>query len=345
MRNNFNVLMIVGSYPPDMCGVGDYTYNLMNSSKANKWKLYYSKEWNLNTLFNKISEINKFKPEIIILQYPTQGYGWSIVPHILCILYSAFSSRKFVTVLHELSNQSLKAKIAEYIFLLFSNRIIVTNDFEKKYAISICPFIVNRRISVARIYSNIKAVSIIPKTVDRSIDLVYFGHIRPNKGINEFINFIQELRNKNLNYKVALIGQVLPEYAAFYNELASNIRQLNINTHINKTSEEVSILLSDSKFAFFPFPDGLSERRGSFIAAALNGVIMISTIGKHTTANMISKIPLIDNNNLAFEKLLELVNMSPEELQNIQSSVLDYVDNFIPKSWDEVVEQYKLNIQ
>lgn len=47
--------MITGSFPPDICGVGDYTSCFMSSHDTGieNWSLYYSKEWSLKLLKKK----------------------------------------------------------------------------------------------------------------------------------------------------------------------------------------------------------------------------------------------------------------------------------------------------
>ena len=44
MKTTF--LMITGSYPPDICGVGDYTKCFMDNAN-DSWELYYSGTYQL----------------------------------------------------------------------------------------------------------------------------------------------------------------------------------------------------------------------------------------------------------------------------------------------------------
>ena len=57
--------MITGSFPPDICGVGDYTSCFMSSHDTGieNWSLYYSKEWSLKLLKKKISVLNSYNTE------------------------------------------------------------------------------------------------------------------------------------------------------------------------------------------------------------------------------------------------------------------------------------------
>ena len=58
--------------------------------------------------------------------------------------------------------------------------------------------------------------------------------------------------------------------------------RLSVPIRLNLSDEEVASILNDSKIAYLPFPDGISERRGSFLAAATNGVIVLSNAGRFT---------------------------------------------------------------
>lgn len=45
--------MITGSYPPDICGVGDYTACFLKVADRDKWSLYNSSVWKISTFFRK----------------------------------------------------------------------------------------------------------------------------------------------------------------------------------------------------------------------------------------------------------------------------------------------------
>ncbi len=111
-----SIVLVTGSYPPDICGVGDYTEKLYTNAVSGIWKLCYIKKWAFSSFFSIIRKINKLKASTLVLQYPTEGYGWSIIPHLVALYYSFFTKKQFIVVLHEFSNMSLKAKMAAYLF-------------------------------------------------------------------------------------------------------------------------------------------------------------------------------------------------------------------------------------
>ena len=87
--------MITGSFPPDICGVGDYTDVLVKNLKRKKIDIgvFNYKDWKLKKIFRIKNEICKERSDIYHLQYPTQGYGYSLVPSFLSLL---FFRKKFI---------------------------------------------------------------------------------------------------------------------------------------------------------------------------------------------------------------------------------------------------------
>ena len=103
---NKKCLLLVGAFPPDKCGIGDYSYQLVNSD-SDKWECLVWKKWILKELPALIREINSFKIKNLNLQYPTKSSYASIVPHLVCIYYALFTSKIFTVTLHENSRMSL----------------------------------------------------------------------------------------------------------------------------------------------------------------------------------------------------------------------------------------------
>ena len=86
--------MITGSFPPDICGVGDYTSCFMSSHDTGieNWSLYYSKEWSLKLLKKKISVLNSYNTYFYsILLKDTAGVYYHRL-YAFIILYSLIKS-------------------------------------------------------------------------------------------------------------------------------------------------------------------------------------------------------------------------------------------------------------
>lgn len=331
-------LMITGSFPPDICGVGDYTAQFMNVANPNTWHLYKSSEWGIRKIFGIISAINKFKANRLVMQYPTQGYGWSLVPQIICLYYSFFSSKKFIVVLHEFSQRSFKAKLAS-IPLLLANHVILTTELERIYVRKI----MYRKYSVIHILSNIVSSKSKQTWGNRKFDMAYFGHIRPNKGLEDFFKVARDLCKLDKNINICIIGQLLPEFKSYFDTLLS-VYKLNIEIILNKPNDVVSDLLGNSKLTFLPFPDGISERRGSFLAAILNGSLVVSYNGRFVTKDL-KKVYVATNLQNAVKDISVLLKETTnEQILEYQNKCNYYLQNILPSSWDKVVSLYENEI-
>lgn len=329
------VVMVTGSYPPDVCGIGDYTFNLMNTQVGREWDLYMPDNWSIKSLFRHIKALNRFKASNIVLQYPTLGYGWSIVPHLLCIYYSLFRRENLTVVLHENSQQTLKHRIVLSLILAFANQVIFTSEFERIYAIKHYSRLKNRS-SVVKILSNIESDYPIRNSAERKIDLINFGHIRPGKGIEAFLDVACVIKSKHPELNIMLIGQVPKGFEAYYEGIKSICLENEIQISLNLSNMEVAKQLNNAKIAYLPFPDGVSERRGSFLAALKNGAVVISSNGEFITKAIKENILLIDSQKDVVNEIKHILK-DKEQLNIQQKKGFRYLEKEIPKSWDEII--------
>lgn len=252
------MIIITGSYAPDVCGVGDFVAKLVLRSNSEFIKAKTVKD------FFGLARLTLHRKDIL-LEYPTQGYGWSVLPH-LFTFFRWLIAKPIVIQLHEFKYQSFKNKLASYIFLIFSSKIIVTNQEEFSYVNKIF----NKKTTIIPIFSNVTVLN--NKNIIRDIDLIYFGQIRPNKGIEQFI--LESGKLVDINVKI--IGAV-PSFCRNYAD--SLIKSTNIEFITNRSLEEVSRYLSRARCAYLPFPDGASFRRGSLLACLEHGVKILSNKG------------------------------------------------------------------
>lgn len=334
-------IMITGSYPPDICGVGDYTSCFMHAADLESWQLYYTTDWRTSKLFSIIKEINSIESKSIYMQYPTMGYGWSLVPLLLCLYYSIFTRKKFSVALHEFSQRTFKARIFTSLLIATANRIIFTNEFEKSYACRFLPF-TRKKSSVVRIISNIAPCELIKGWDEREYEIAYFGHIRPIKGLEDFYDAVAKICVNRPSVRVAVIGQVLSEYNDYFNSLREKYNKLNVEYHLNAPMNDVSVLLNNSKITFLPFPDGISERRGSFLAAISNGSVVITYTGDFMTDTLAQACTITTSNNASNDIDILLASKDNENYNAIRERQIFYLTQILPNSWSKVVDLYKL---
>jgi len=335
-----NILFITGSYPPDICGVGDYVSNILKSdiSKEKGFSLFYKEKWNIKYLLKYIDEILNTGSSYICLQYPTQGYGWSLLPHILVAFFSIFTKKQTIVCLHEFSESSFKSKFCSCIFLLFGNKIVFTNEYEKEYASKLFPYM-RKKIEVIKICSNIVRTNNIKPLSEREYDFIYFGHIRPQKGIEEFLITMESLLENHPYLKIIIMGQVPKFYENYADTIIKRCKALKINIKLNVSDNVVAELLNSCKYAYLPFPDGVSERRGSFLACLNNGVLIATTKGKYTT-KALSDTSFIVNKYVKDGIMTTMLNYTDQAYREKQFLGFRYLENEVPSSWNEIASLY-----
>ncbi len=337
------IAMISGSWPPDVCGVGDGAELLsqhLENIGVSVSKISDSK-WNWQNRKNIEIKIRNSNPDIIHIQYPSYGYGSSRIP--AWLLY-ACRDIPIVITLHEYTAQVGKPLLKViprgmpyYLPFSFSDHIFFSNDYDKEKLSKIFPWVA-KKSSVLSIASNIKAGT----ASNKSNSIVYFGQICPKKGLESFIDLAKNIKNENLGLKTIIIGAIpkgSKEWADHYLSLACKY-----NCHILEglPSDDVSNALASSTFAYLPFPDGASSKRASLLACMVNGLVTLTTHTEFTpqwikdvTINTTDAINAFDelkklmHNNILIDQLSEKskIATSSRNWDNFAKSHIDvYLD-------------------
>lgn len=332
MQHQKKIILISGSYPPDFCGVGDYTEKLFKTlSMSNQiiCEIFHKSNWKFKNFYSYLTELISKKGKIYHIQYPTEGYGYSLLPLFLTVFLRLVGKKVIITV-HELSSRNLMAYVFTQCLVFFANKVIVSNSLELKHTRR---FILNsKKVLLIPIASNIKSSTFSDRELNnRTVDLAYFGHIRPIKGIEGFINAVS-LLNRNLN--IQLIGQALEKYKDFFVDIDQKAKKLKIEMIVDRTEDEVADLLANVKIMYLPFPDGISSRRGTLLASIQNGCVMISKQSDIKEFNeFFSKyVYLVESDSKAVEIIDKLLKgeLPPKELNEVKSFF----------SWENVTSEH-----
>jgi glycosyltransferase involved in cell wall biosynthesis len=199
------------------------------------------------------------------------------MPHILALYYS---KKKTILTCYEFLESHWTRKLS---MLAFStvNQVIWPSEYERASYLKFYPYMKSKSI-VRPIFSNIPKAPSQPK-----LDYIaYFGLFKPGKGLDKFFELADVIKQKGLNYKLLAIGGVLDIYEGYYQKLHARYKDAAIEWYINKTPDEVAMLLAKAKYCYLPFDDGASERRGSLLAALLNGCVVFCKHGAYTPDDM-----------------------------------------------------------
>ena len=273
------VAFLTGSLPPDICGIGDYTLQLTRalSREGIVPEIVCRQDWRIQNMSGIIRHVRSLEPDLIHIQYPTAGFGWHLTPQAISLAVPC------VVTVHEVSEAHVLRRLSLYPFSLRSRHLIFTTMHELDYAARYAPWILPR-CSVIPIGSNI---AVGERRQDKIVDeIVYFGLIRKNKGLEDIVALAGLLRQRKIPCSIRVIGKPYPPGSDYLKELQHRCLDLPIQWELDRDDETVVRLLSRAAMAYMPFPDGASGRRGSLLALLANGVATITTRGPHTPASL-----------------------------------------------------------
>ncbi len=269
------IAFITGSLPPDTCGIGDYTAMLMQAlgDQGVATEALYDRNWNLGNTSSLMRRLRSLDYDLAHLQYPTVGFGWHLTPQVMSMLV-----RPVVTI-HEISLAHLLRKLSLYPFALRARHLVFTTDGERDYARRCAPWI-DSTSSVIPIGNNIPVGRGYEERTGNEI--VYFGLLRPNKGLENVLNLASLIKQRQLPYRIRLIGKPFPPGSDYFKTILRRCSDLPVELSIDQDDEKVMALLSHAAVGYMPFPDGASGRRGSLLALLANGIATITTRGPQT---------------------------------------------------------------
>lgn len=321
-----NIAIITGSYPPDVCGVSDYTERLeqhLRQSGVNV-QIYTGKDWHLRHALKNSEQLANMGADIIHMQYPSTGYGWTLGPQLMAL------AQPMVITLHEASQARILRRLSLYPFSIRSRSIIFTNEYEQAHAQRFAPWIKSRSRLIP-IGSNVPVVA--TSTNHRhSNTITYFGLIRPEKGLEEVLELARLIRREAQHWRVRIVGRLMPGYETYYEHLRSQSKDLPIDWLIGLSGNALSLALASSDIAYLPFPDGASERRGSLIALLANASAVITTKGPHTPS-LIGQAALFASSPSEALQMISSLKLDPTRKGLLQNAARTYARKF---EWENI---------
>ncbi|MEJ8476541.1 hypothetical protein [Roseibium algae] len=273
------IAMISGSWPPERCGIGDYSDVLSRALEAEGADVVRieRKDWSIRSLFSYRHQLTKAEADIHHIQYPSVGYGRSILPSLTPYLGGTTPS---VVTLHEYEIFKPYRKPWFFPFAHRSKARIFSREAELTAFRTAFRKDLGQDL-VLPIGSNIPSAS---STVERLPDsIVFFGLFWPGKGLEEFLDLARLLREAGQDSRrLTIIGAPVANQEGFAKEIRKAADKYEIHLHEGLPPLSVAKVLATHEYAYLPYPDGADERRGTLAAAIVNGCIPVTRHGAGT---------------------------------------------------------------
>jgi glycosyltransferase involved in cell wall biosynthesis len=274
------VTLVSGCWPPSICGVGDFMHRVgeeLEHGGAPVERLTLGR-FNLGASLRATLESFQ-RNRIVYMSYPTEGYGWSLLPFLLSL------GSRHHTVLH-IHEYGSKRRFARFMLRRFQRmeRLFFSNAEDQQRYLRDCGLRPDstavRSWRVVPTPSNIPVSASRASATDGRVCVLHFGQIRPKKGLESLLEVLGRLDAQQVHRVV--VGGVPSGYEEYGRDICERFQSAGIDVRLNLTPESISEEMSRAHVAVFPFPDGADERRGSLIAAMSHGLLCVTTHSART---------------------------------------------------------------
>lgn len=277
------ITLVSGCPDESSCGVYDYSGKLAEAliEAGVAAIVNNAKDWSIGGIVRMNLALRR--SSVIHIQYPSLAFENKKAPYFA--FFGLLLKSKVVTF-HEFSTKSQIGKILSMPLLMLANSIIVTSRQEAEAIKSVYKF-ARRKLSIIPIGSNI-CEAIVP---GKCFDVVYFGQIRANKGIEQYLDILEAMPHLS----AAFLGGFASDDDAECRLLVERARSVGALVKINEENKTIARFIASSRLAVLPFPDGLTERRGSALAAMINRTLVVSTRAKGGHSQFDDLAELVDD--------------------------------------------------
>ncbi len=323
------VLLVTGCYPPDQCGVGDYAEKLAsalsvvedvkvgvlttlvhgrNNKSASSVELIDAvHQWTFYELPKLILTIRRWKPDLVHIQYPSQGYTHpgliSLLPFV-CRLFGI----KVVQTWHEPHGQSKKHRVKSLLYFSALKLGAKGLIFVRPNYISLLPAPYGQMIKHIPQVIIPNASPLPASELDETLRMllrkehlgtyqrliVFFGFVYPSKGVDLLFDIATSSRDS-----LVIAGAVKDDSYMQHLVNAAQAKgwrddQLHFTGFLSP--QDAADLLSVADAVVLPFLDGGGEWNTSIHSALAQGTLVITTSlsphGDEPTLNLYTAAPM-----------------------------------------------------
>ena len=146
------VLLVVPTFPPDQCGVGDYTYQLaLHLSAAGHRVVVLSTRratpvpkppfefmpvianWHFPDMKTILDAARDLAPDVVHIQYHNEDYdAVEMISALPLCLKETLPETLVVTTLHNIRSFTFAPRLTMSVFLRFSDWLVITNEADRE---------------------------------------------------------------------------------------------------------------------------------------------------------------------------------------------------------------------
>lgn len=302
MREIMKILLVCGSFPPMKCGVGDYTALLAKSLGRRKdtsvailthvaarstgsdfsFELFpVAQNWQISDAIRIVNTVRAWRPDIMHIQYPGQGYGLRVLPAFLPTLFHLLH----VPVVQTWHEYLPKGSRRHLLNAILPGGLVAVRPHYKAIMPSWYRWLLRHKhfqfipnaSAVPRVHLSDAERSAVRTQFARASRylIVFFGFIYPLKGIELLFEVADPARDH-----LVLVGDLNsgdPYHASILERVQRGPWAGKVTTTGFLPAEDVGRLLAAADAVVLPFRDGGGVWSTSVHGAAIQGTFVLTT--------------------------------------------------------------------
>jgi glycerol-3-phosphate cytidylyltransferase len=266
------VLLVVPTFPPDQCGVGDYTYQLATHlhgqghrvSVLSTWRegprrehpfafLPVLRSWHFPDMQALLDVVRERAPQVVHIQYHNEDYdSVEMISTLPLCLKETCPDVTVVTTLHNTRSFTFAPQLTMGVMLRFSDWLIITNDADREvllrehplhaHKVSVVPAAGGLPCDAALLARRGEHRAAVRRRLgvgDADLLLCYFGFINPEKGLESLLHGLGTLRRQGHGARLLLIGGLHSDrehaVSPYHQELLRLIADLGLEAAVTAT--------------------------------------------------------------------------------------------------------------
>lgn len=299
----------------------------------------------------KVKEIlDRYPVTAVHMEYPGDLYGKTFLASFFPLVVHRYNRKKkknipFNVRLHEFTRARFLRKIAILPLLFFSDRIYVPAQKDREAMGKIA----GKRVVRTTIGTNIRVAEGEAEPSDR-IRISWFGSVYPGKGIERMLELWKTIRDEDREnrFRFTVIGDIGTEegnhFREYHEQVWKRIDDLGLRDVIRVTGfvsdEEVSKEIRNTDIATLLFEDGLTLRRGSFLAYLAHGIPIVTTRGDDEAAAMFADaagVTMTQTDEEAKRAVLHYSERTDAQKEDAKQKNIALAKNF---DWKEIASTF-----
>lgn len=297
------ILLVCGAFPPEPCGVGDYTARLggalaeagaevhvLTSSRAREHADLHLhplvEDWTASSAVRKVfaAALDRIRPDVVQVQYPgSYGRANRSLAGNLLPWWAWERGFRVATTLHEWGERKLQWKIRATLMAAGSRGLVAVTSHDARLVRSL-PLVGRRPVRHVPIGANLEFERDAAGVSDLPV-LAYFGFLHPLKGVTELLQATGILNGRGARFRLDLHGFFRPGEDRHHAAIRQQVQAAGLEDLVRfpgpvpADAAGAAAALREAWLGVLPFREGLSERRGSFLALGRSGLPVLTSPG------------------------------------------------------------------